>query len=113
MLKKDLYQIRFAIILIIFYCIITQNLFNTVCPFKIITNIPCPGCGLTHATIYFFSGRFSDAFASNPTFILWLLVIFLFFIDRYIHKIKINIFPSLFIIVGLITIIRYILIITN
>lgn len=107
MLKKDLYQIRFAIIPLAIYCIAMQIIFHTVCPFKALLGINCPGCGLTHATIYLLTGRFQESIEANPTCILWLIAILLFIIDRYIYKLKIKPFPTIFIIVGLITLIWY------
>lgn len=44
---------------------------------------------------------------SNPTAIIWIISILLFLVDRYIKKLKINIFPLLFIIAGITTIIWY------
>lgn len=107
MLKKDLYQIRFALIPIIIYLVLMQFFFGTVCPIKAFLHVDCPGCGLTHATVYLFMGRFSESFSANPTAILWVVSIILFIIDRYFYKLKINPFPLLFIITGLITIVWY------
>ena len=109
-LQKDIYDIRFAIIPLIIYIIFMQIVFKTVCPFKAITKIPCPACGLTHATIYLLTGRLKESLNANPTCILWLITIFIFSYDRYIKQTKIKPFPFLFIIVSIITIIRYILI---
>lgn len=107
MLKKDLYNIRFAIILIILYCVFMQLQFGTVCPLKGFLGINCPACGLTHATLYLITGRIDLAIQSNPTVFLWLPIIFLWILDRYIYRLKIKIFPILFIIPGLVTIIWY------
>lgn len=107
MLKKDLYNMRFAIIFISIYCIFMQIMYGTICPLKAFTGIPCPACGLTHATFYFFIGRFSEAFLFNPTVLLWIVTIFLFIFDRYIYKLKIQVFPYFFIVVSIITIIWY------
>ena len=107
MLKKDLYNYRFAIPIIIVYWIIMEKLFHTVCVFKALTGIPCPACGLTHATIYLLSGRFDMAMKTNPTVILWIIVIGLFFVDRYIFHFNKKIFPKYFIVVCIITIIWY------
>lgn len=109
MLKKDLYNIRFALLLLILYCTFMQLFFGTVCPLKAFANIPCPACGLTHATIYLLMGNFKKALSANPTVLLWLGTIFLFFFDRYIHPIKFKVFPYLFSIVSIITIVWYIL----
>ena len=106
-LKSDLYRSRYAILILIVYCVVMQMVFNTVCPFKAITGINCPACGLTHAAFYFFTGRFSLSFKANPTFIFWFLTILLFLIDRYIKPLKIKPFPVLFIIVCLITLVYY------
>lgn len=107
-LKKDIYNLRIAIIPIILCVIIMQITLGTICPLKGLIGIPCPACGLTHATIYLLTGNFEKAIQANPTVFLWLTTIMLFIVDRYIHKLKIKVFPYIFIITGSITIIWYI-----
>ncbi len=36
------------------------------CPLAALTHVPCPGCGLTRATLALYSGHFADAFALHP-----------------------------------------------
>lgn len=108
-LKKDLYDIRYSLIILTIYCIIMQIIFGTVCPLKALTGIPCPACGLTHATIYLFTGNIKKALSYNPTVLIWVFVILLFLFDRYIYKLKINIFPFFFIAASLITITWYLI----
>ena len=36
------------------------------CPFKIVTGLPCPGCGMTRAAHATLQGRLVDAFRFNP-----------------------------------------------
>lgn len=107
MIRKDLYNIRFAIVSVLIYCLFMQIIFGTVCPFKALTGIDCPGCGLTHATIYFLTGKVKLAFNCNPTFVLWWMCIILFCFDRYVYKLKIKVFPVMFSVVGVITIFWY------
>ena len=83
LLKKDLYQFRFAIIAIFLYFIFTQLLFETVCPFRILFHFPCPACGLTRASISLLCGNFIQAFQYNITVVFWWILIILFIIDRY------------------------------
>ena len=108
-IKKDIYNNWIVIIAIIIFLLFMQIIFSTWCPIKAIFHIDCPGCGLTHATIYMFTGQFKNAFKANYTVFLWWILAILFLIDRYIYKFKFKIFPNLFIIVSGITIIRYIL----
>ena len=108
MLKKDIYNIRFSIIPISLYCILMQIYFHTICPFKAFLKIDCPLCGITRSTIELLKGNISKSLEYNPTTLLWIIVLLLFFIDRYIKKLKINIFPLCFIVVSLITIAWYI-----
>ena len=107
-LKKDLYIIRYGLILFILYCLVMQVFFGTVCPLKGIFHITCPGCGLTHATFYLFTGRIKESIDANPTCIFWLLSIFFFLFDRYIKQLKIKPFPFFFIITSLITFVWYV-----
>jgi hypothetical protein len=107
LLKKDLYNIRFALIILIIYCIFMQINFGSICPLKGFLNISCPACGLTHATISLFTLNFKKAIYYNPTVFIWIPTIILWAIDRYIHNIKIKPFPYLFIITGIITVIWY------
>lgn len=107
-LKQDLKSYYFLIIGIVLWLGLFYFLFHELCPFKVFLGIECPGCGLTHATIYMITGRFREAFEANWTVFFWWLFIILFFIDRYIKKIKIKPVPYILIFVGVITIIRYI-----
>lgn len=43
------------------------------CIFKLITGIPCPGCGMTRAFTHFFLGNIHEAFYYHPLF--WLVPI--------------------------------------
>ena len=40
-----------------------------VCPMKLIYHIPCPGCGVTRATLLFFHGQIAEAVSLNPNVI--------------------------------------------
>lgn len=44
-----------------------------ICPFKWITGIPCPGCGMTRACLHFLSGNIEESFYYHPLF--WLVPI--------------------------------------
>ncbi len=107
-LKKDIYKIRFAIIPIIIFAIFMQIYFGTVCPLKGFTGIPCPACGLTHATFYLITGNYEKSFQANPTAILWIIAIALFIIDRYVNELKVKPAPTVFAIVAIITTVWYI-----
>jgi hypothetical protein len=37
-----------------------------VCPFRLVTGLPCPGCGLGHAFVAISHGDFAAAFAHHP-----------------------------------------------
>ncbi len=37
-----------------------------VCPFRLVTGLPCPGCGMTRAWVFLAHGRVGDALSANP-----------------------------------------------
>lgn len=67
----DLYHIRFALYALIPYCILTQLIFHTVCPFAIFFGYPCPACGLTRAGLLLLSGDFVAAAQTNLLIYVW------------------------------------------
>ena len=56
------------------------------CPIRLITNIPCPACGLTRAYISFFQGDFNLAFYYHPLFFLLPAALLCVFYLLYIEK---------------------------
>jgi hypothetical protein len=47
------------------------------CPFKVLTGIPCPGCGMTRAILSIIKGDFHGAFGYNPFSFFLLFVVVL------------------------------------
>ena len=80
----DLYQIRFALCVLIPYCILTQLIFHTVCPFAIFFGFPCPACGLTRAGLLLLSGHFIAAAQTNLSIYLWFPVLLYLCCFRYV-----------------------------
>jgi hypothetical protein len=38
----------------------------TICPFRLATGLPCPGCGLTRSWVYLAHGRWTDSVTAHP-----------------------------------------------
>lgn len=108
-IKEDFIQIRFALLPTILYCCFMQIFFHTLCPFLAFFHRQCPGCGLTRSILSLLSGNLQKSLEYNWTGIFWFITILLFLFDRYIKELKIKPFPVLFSIVGILTILRYIL----
>ena len=87
-----------------------ETVFSELCPVKALFGINCPGCGLTHASLFLLKGQFLNAIQANYTVILWWFLIILFITDRYIHKINKYIVLSTTIFTFAVTIARYMLI---
>jgi hypothetical protein len=46
----------------------------TLCPFHLITGLPCPGCGMGHALVFALRGDFAGSLRSHPLGIPLLLL---------------------------------------
>jgi hypothetical protein len=44
------------------------------CPFRLLTGIPCPGCGMGHSLVFALRGNFPGSFRSHPLGLPLLLV---------------------------------------
>lgn len=103
----DIKQNYIALSIVIVYLVIAQWIFHTVCPFAILTGLPCPACGLTRGALLFFSGDFQAAAGMNPAIYLWLPFLSYLFVYRYFFGKKPPFILPLTILVCLITIFIY------
>lgn len=62
----DFREYGLAITVLILYTVITNLIFHAFCPLIIFCGIPCPGCGVSRATVYFLTGRWHQAWMMNP-----------------------------------------------
>ena len=51
---------------LLLYTIVVNLVFHAFCPLVIFCGLPCPGCGVTRATVCFLSGRWQQAWQLNP-----------------------------------------------
>lgn len=79
----DIRQNHIALSLLAVYLVTTQLVFQTVCPFAILTGLPCPACGLTRGALLVFCGNFPAAAQQNPAIFLWLPFLIYLIIFRY------------------------------
>lgn len=48
----------------------------TVCPSKLVYHMPCPGCGVTRATLLMLKGHIIDALMLNPNCLFAIIFVF-------------------------------------
>lgn len=83
-LETDLKGIRLALVVLAVYIIGTQSVFGTVCPWAILTHLPCPACGLTRAGLCLATLHFREAIDWNAMIFLWGPYLLYLAITRYI-----------------------------
>jgi hypothetical protein len=59
------------------YLCVMKFLFGVTCLFRLVTGLPCPGCGMTRAGFLCIQGRFMESLQMNAFFLLG--AFFLFF----------------------------------
>lgn len=106
-IKSDIKLLWRQILLIGIIFILLQLIFDEVCPMKILFNIPCPACGLTHSCIYIILLQWQKAWVYNPTGFLWFISIIVGLVYRYILGKSSQIVMSMFIISSLASFIVY------
>ena len=71
--SRKLAVFGFAGLLVVFLASLVLRLppgdYFTICGFKSLTNLPCPGCGLTHSFCALGKGDVADAFALSGYFL--------------------------------------------
>lgn len=90
-LKTDITQNKLPLCIVVLYLSFTQILFGCVCPFKIITGMDCPGCGLTRGCLCVLTGRVVEAISYNPMSFAWVGLLGWLGFERYfLEKEKIH-----------------------
>lgn len=82
----DVKNIKWALVAILAYYVLTRILFREFCPMRIFIGLPCPGCGATRAGVYALTLQFKEALEMNPTIFLWIPYILFLLWQRYIGK---------------------------
>ncbi len=84
LLLKDIRSAKWAVVFITAYFVFGRKIFGGLCPVVLVTGFPCPGCGLTRAGLAILKLDFSRAWALHPFIFPIILLVFLFFFNRYI-----------------------------
>ena len=82
--KEDLKKTALPLMVLFLYGAATQMIFHTVCPWAILTHIPCPACGLTRAGLCVFTLRLQEAYRMNAAIFLWVPFIAWVIFRRYV-----------------------------
>lgn len=83
-LRKDLYELRYALLGIAIYYVTVHLIFGQFCPMMIVLHIPCPGCGMTRALVLVLTGHWQAAWQLQPLAYGWILLGVLFGVNRYL-----------------------------
>ncbi len=83
-LRKDIREYGVVSILILVYMAVFSILFGTPCPIRLVTGLPCPGCGVTRAAMLLLTGRWQQAWQMNPVIFPIVLAAFYYAMNRYL-----------------------------
>lgn len=79
----DMKNIKWALLALLAYYVVTRLLFHEFCLMRIMTGFPCPGCGATRACMLLLHFRWREALKMNPAIFLWVPYILYLLWQRY------------------------------
>lgn len=82
---RDLYKLRYALLGIGIYWLLTKIVFHEFCPMVILCGLPCPGCGMTRAGIFLITGQWKRLLEYNVMILPWSIFILSFLWQRYVR----------------------------
>ena len=79
-----------AMAAVLLYAVAVNLIFHAFCPLVILSGFPCPGCGVSRATLCFMTGRWQSAWQMNPVIFPIALFAAYFCLCRYLlgRKVK-------------------------
>lgn len=87
-LKSDWKNYKAGLLIALVVVVAATVLGRSVCYFKNITGMPCPGCGMTRSFLLILQGQFGKAWELHPFAYGWMVFAVIFFVDRYILRKK-------------------------
>ena len=82
-LREDAKHYWLSVLIAAAVVVLLNLLFGTVCPFRILFGLPCPGCGITRALLALIRFDFASAVRLHPLSPAFFLLLLLFPVFRY------------------------------
>lgn len=82
-IRKDVKQYGPGMLAAVVLYFLIHAVFDAFCPSVLISGFPCPGCGMTRAVIYLFTGQLKRSWALNPAAVFWVIWAFWSAFERY------------------------------
>lgn len=80
----DVKEYGMAVAAVLLYAVVVNLVFHAFCPLVIFCGFPCPGCGVSRATLCFMAGRWQTAWQLNPVIFPIVLFAAYFCLCRYL-----------------------------
>lgn len=69
-----------------YFYLSSRRIINTMCFFRNITGLPCPGCGLTRAGLALFRGEIMQSLHYHPLLVPLVVIILLYLYSFFFYK---------------------------
>ena len=83
-IMADVKEYGAAAVTVGIYAVTVNLVFHAFCPLVIFCGFPCPGCGVSRATVCALTGRWQQAWQLNPVVFPIILFAVYFFWNRYL-----------------------------
>ena len=105
--RSDLLFLKTPLLVLIIFCVLSQLIFHTMCPYVIVFGKPCSGCGLTRAGVQVLQGHFAEATQIHGMIYFWIFIIIYAIFFRYILGKRPPLIIPLVILISIGTIVYY------
>ena len=106
-ITADVKQYGMAGAALLLYTIVVNLVFHAFCPLVIFCGLPCPGCGVTRATVCFLAGRWQQAWQLNPVIFPIMITAAYFAWNRYFRGRKVKGLKGCLVLIAVLLVIVY------
>lgn len=87
-IKQDMKSVSWLLLAVTLFMFVMNRVLGGICPIKLLTGIPCPGCGMTRALFYLFAGNWMLSFQMHPLAAVWVVFGLYLALMRYWYRKK-------------------------